>query len=87
MKEEDSNMFSKTIIEEYDFTINNISFEYSIINLPSGLSAWCTSSDLDVNIIMPYFQTPDIIINYLKELGINENDLNKIERMTFEYLT
>jgi hypothetical protein len=36
---------------------------------------------------MPYFQTSNIIINYLKELGIDEKDLIEIEKMTFEYLT
>jgi hypothetical protein len=36
---------------------------------------------------MPYFQTPNIIINYLKKLGIEEKDLIEIEKMSFEYLT
>lgn len=53
-------------LKEYEFQINNILFEYSIVNFQGDLTAWCTSSDSDINIIMPYFQTPNIIINYLK---------------------
>jgi hypothetical protein len=87
LKENSLKVLIVNSLKEYEFQINNILFEYSIINVQDDLTAWCTSSDSDINIIMPYFQTSNIIINYLKELGIDEKDLIEIEKMTFEYLT